>query len=263
MATDIFISHAAVDEELAAALKSHLLRCFPGLNVFVSSDPEDLQPGDQWIEKILEALNTARCILAITTIRGLSRKWVWFESGRAWFSGVHLVPCCVGALRKSELPPPFSSRQALELDAPNDVTALENRLASILGATLVPSNAVSFAVNMTRLDVRAEERQKVKDDPFATELVARIAQVMATLTSAEKHTIRDFTIFGRLTTSAARSYAVQAGVNMEKWSVPWALANKTGWLTLVSASKTGDAFEDSTYAVNEQIRPHLKVFFEQ
>lgn len=262
MATDVFISHAAVDEELAAALKRHLQRCFPGLGVFVSSDPEDLQPGDRWIEKILEALKEARCVLAITTTRGLSRKWVWFESGRTWFIDVPLIPCCVGTIRKSELPAPFSSLQALELDVANDVTALEKRLASIFGSTANHGEASAFAATFTRLDIRADEKQKVKADPFAARKGETIPKVMATLSLAERQTIRDFVAFGQLTTSAARSYAKQAGVDMEKWSVPWALANKTGWLTLVAASKTNDAFEDSTYAINEQIRPQLKAFFD-
>jgi TIR domain len=261
MATDVFISHAAIDEELAAALKSHLQYCFSGLEVFVSSDPEDLQPGDLWIEKILEALKTARCVLAITTTRGLSRKWVWFESGRTWFNAAPLIPCCVGIIRKSQLPPPFSLLQALELDIANDVTALEKRLASILGTTARQGEPAAFAATMTRLDFRAEEKEKVKADPFAEEILAKIAKVVSTLSPAEQETVRHFVMFGQLTTSAARSYAVQAGVDMEKWSVPWALANKTGWLTQVAASKTNDAFEDSTYAINEQIRPHLKSFF--
>lgn len=261
MATDVFISHAAIDEELAAALKSHLQHCFPTLGVFVSSDPEDLQPGDPWIEKILEALNTAKCVLALTTTRGLSRKWVWFESGRTWFIDVPLIPCCVGTIRKSELPAPFSSLQAIELDIANDVTALENRLASMLGLTASHGDGAAFAATMTRLDVRAEEKQKIKADPFAAEITQTIAKLMATLSPAERETIRHFVMFGQLTTRAARSYASEAGVDMERWSVPWALANKTGWLTLVAASKTNDAFEDSTYCINEQIRAHLKAFF--
>ena len=84
---------------------------------------------------------------------------------------------------------------------------------------------------------------------------------MATLSPAERETVRQFVAFGQMTTSAARMYANQSGVDMEKWSVPWALASKTGWLTLVVASKTNDAYEDSTYAINEQIRPYLRAFF--
>lgn len=261
MATDVFISHAAVDEELAAALKNHLQRCFPGLGIFVSSDPQDLQPGDRWIEKILEALEEAKCVLAITTARGLSREWVWFESGRAWFTDVPLIPCCAGTIRKSGLRAPFSLLQAVELDMVNDVTAFEKRLASILGLTANHGEASSLAAVIKQLDVQADEKQKVKADPFAAEILAKIAEKMADLSPAERETIRQFVVFGQLTTSAARSYVRQAGVDMEKWSVPWALANKTGWLTLVTASKSNDMFEDSTYAVNEQIRPHLKAFF--
>ena len=131
----------------------------------------------------------------------------------------------------------------------------------ILGLTVSHGDASAFAATVTRLDVRADEKQKAKTDPFAAEIAESIAKRIETLSSAERQTIRDFVMFGQLTTSAARLYAKEAGVDMEKWSVPWALANKTGWLTLVAPSKTNDAFEDSTYAINEQIRPHLKAFF--
>ena len=237
MAPNVFVSHAAVDEELAAALKSHLQRCFPGLGVFVSSDPEDLQPGNRWIDKILEALKEAKCVLAIMTTRGLSRKWVWFESGRTWFIDVPVIPCCVGTIRKSDLPAPFSSLQAIELDVANDVTTLEKQLALILGLTVSHGDASAFAATVTRLDGRADQKPKAKTDPFAAEIAGSIAQRIETLSSAERQTIRDFVMFGQLTTSAARLYAKEAGVDMEKWSVPWALANKTGWLTLVAPSK--------------------------
>ena len=261
MATDIFISHAAVDEELAAALKNHLRYCFPELSVFVSSDPEDLQPGDQWIEKILEALKQAKCVLAITTTRGLSRKWLWFESGRTWFVDVPLIPCCIGTIRKSDLPAPFSTRQALELDMANDVMALESRIASIFAFTARHGQASAFAASITRLDVRADEKQKIVADSFAAEISIQIAQIMETLSPAEQQSIRDFAMFGQLTTNAAKLYANKTGVDMEKWSVPWALAQKTGWLTLVAPSTANDAFGDNTYAINEQIRPYLKAFF--
>jgi hypothetical protein len=48
----IFISHAAVDEEIARTIKEYLGRAFLGQRIFVSSDPEDLKPGNEWVQKI-------------------------------------------------------------------------------------------------------------------------------------------------------------------------------------------------------------------
>lgn len=116
----IFLSHAAVDKNLAMLLKVTLEHLLPGIDVFVSSDPEDLKPGDTWVDVILENLRAAQLIVVLATQRGLSRKWVWYESGATWSRGVRLVPCCVGSLRKGELPSPFSSFQALNIDDADD-----------------------------------------------------------------------------------------------------------------------------------------------
>jgi hypothetical protein len=110
----IFLSHAAIDHEIALSLKRHLQTALPGADIFVSSDPEDLPLGDPWVQTILSALDTAKLVLALTTERGLSRKWVWFESGRTWFSDVPCIPCCLGKVRKDALPAPFSSLMADE-----------------------------------------------------------------------------------------------------------------------------------------------------
>jgi hypothetical protein len=40
----IFVSHAAVDEEIAVSLKEFVERVCPEQGVFVSSDPGDLGP---------------------------------------------------------------------------------------------------------------------------------------------------------------------------------------------------------------------------
>jgi len=53
----LFVSHAAIDAELPRLLKETIERGFNGIDVFVSSDPEDLPIGDPWVEQILEALN--------------------------------------------------------------------------------------------------------------------------------------------------------------------------------------------------------------
>ena len=79
-----FPRHAAMDETIARFLKTTLMQIIPGIDVFVSSDPEDLRPGDVWVEVILENLAKAELIVVLATERGLSRKWVWYESGATW-----------------------------------------------------------------------------------------------------------------------------------------------------------------------------------
>jgi hypothetical protein len=125
----IFLSHAAVDEGIAAHLKEVIEATLPGTSVFVSSDPEDLRPGDPWVDVILDNLRAAKLVLVLATQRGLSRKWVWYESGAGWSRGVRVVPCCVGKLRKGELPAPFSSFQALNIDEEDGYRRFINTVA--------------------------------------------------------------------------------------------------------------------------------------
>ncbi len=153
----IFVSHAAIDAEIASALKKCLETVFAGCQVFVSSDPEDLPPGEEWPKKILEALELANCILVIATERGLSRKWVWFEAGRAWFSGVPWFICCAGSMRKTSLPTPSSNRMALNIDEQSDLDSLLQSLGGHLGVSRVSIDLGQLANNIVRCDVRAEE----------------------------------------------------------------------------------------------------------
>ena len=156
----IFVSHAAFDEELARALKRHIEASIGGLSVFVSSDPEDLPPGAQWTEKVLEALDKASVVLTLATDRGLGRRWVWFESGRTWHSNVRLIPCCLGKIRKNNLPTPFSLVQSLNIDEAGDLGALFRAL-EVYGSPCQPPNIQEIVLELTRLDVRCEERARV------------------------------------------------------------------------------------------------------
>ena len=225
----IFISHAAVDEEIACSLKQHIEQVFPEQKVFVSSDPEDLKPGDEWVVKILQALKGAECVLALTTERGLGRRWVWFELGRTWFSEIKLIPCCIGKIRKSNLPAPFSERMAINIDETRDAAALFASLQEQFGKPARFLDYDELVQTMIRLDVRAEEKNKILEDPYASEILSDIERKMTSLSPAERETIRQFVKYGELSTAAARMSVKETGVDMGRWSVPSSLV-RTDWL---------------------------------
>ncbi|HZD30959.1 MAG TPA: toll/interleukin-1 receptor domain-containing protein, partial [Candidatus Angelobacter sp.] len=177
----IFLSHASVDEEIARSLKSHLEASFPSVLVFVSSDPEDLPPGDQWTEKVLEALKKASLVLVLATQRGLARKWVWFESGHAWHSGVKLIPCCVGKVRKNGLPPPFSLLQSINIDETAGLITLFKAIENGLVSSSKTPDIRAIVEELVRLDVRCEERQLVNENPDAVELRSDVERIMKSL----------------------------------------------------------------------------------
>jgi TIR domain len=257
----IFVSHASLDQEIAAAIMKFITDASPEQRVFVSSDPETLMPGDEWVEKVLSALQSAKVVLAICTERGLGRKWVWFEAGRTWFAYVPLIPCCIGNMRKANLPAPFANRQSLNIDEPRDVAALFRLLQKQFGEFARLPAYEDFAQTMTRLDVRAEERSKVEADPHAAEIAAAIERTLKSLTPAEVETIRQFVLYGELSTTAAKTLVKVTGVDMERWSVPEALVGKTGWLIPKSGNKPYDEMPQNVYTLNPTVRLHLQAYF--
>jgi TIR domain-containing protein len=157
----LFISHAAIDKELATHLKKIVEQSFPGIDAFVSSDPEDLPIGDPWVEQILEALGRAKLILVLGTDRGLSRKWVWFETGAGWDRRRQIFTGCVGKLRRNNLPPPFGQHTARNLDEEADCRELFDLIRKEFEATQQPTDFADLCKNLIRLDIRAEERQRL------------------------------------------------------------------------------------------------------
>jgi hypothetical protein len=156
----LFLSHAATDKEIANYLKEVIGQVYPSLDVFVSSDPEDLPVGEPLVEKILAALELAKLVVVLATERGLSRKWVWFEAGAGWDRSRKIVTCCAGKTRKNALPPPFSLHTALNLDDVEGSRSFFSLLAEEFGPSDGKIDHDFVTREVARLDVRAEEREK-------------------------------------------------------------------------------------------------------
>ncbi len=230
----LFISHAALDADLAKTIKAALEECFPGIDVFVSSDPEDLAPGDPWVEKILDHLHRAKLIVVVATSRGLSRRWVWFEVGAGWRSKLRLIPCCVGELRKDNLPAPFSIYQALNIDTPSDLQSLFNQLENEFGSKVVTPNFQSIAEELTRIDVRLEERARVtREGQFGKEMREGVAKGLAALSPAQREAVRLLFIHGDLTDRQAIKFAKEAGLSYNSAGIYHPIADSTSFVQRV------------------------------
>ena len=259
----IFISHATVDEEIALSLKNYIVKALPAEIVFVSSDPEDLTLGDQWVPKVLRALQSARIVLVLATPRGLSRKWVWFEAGRTWFSNIKLIPCCLGELRKNDLPLPFSNFTSANIDDARDVELLFTLLRELFGEFSETIDYDLIAREIARVGGRAEEKNKVLEDPFSENKMKDIHQQMTVLNPAQRETIKQYVIYGELTTGGAKSRTKVTGVNMDQWSVPQYLADLTGWLIPKPGNTPYDNMQQNSFTINPEIRPLLQTYFSQ
>jgi hypothetical protein len=151
----VFLSHAAKDQEIAIVLKRVIEQAIPNCNVFVSSDTEDLRPGDEWVTTIRTNLRDARLLLLLASERSLNRPWVWYETGSAWSREIRTIPCCLGAVRKNDLSAPFSSYQALNADEAEDFKDLLAEIGRELNLSVQFPQFDAIQTELQALDQKA------------------------------------------------------------------------------------------------------------
>jgi hypothetical protein len=127
----VFVSHISEEAGVADWLKETLNRDFLQIfEVFVSSDTESIDAGDDWFESVRSGLERAQVLIVLCSRASVLRPWVNFELGAAWMRGTPIVPVCHSGMTPGNLPSPLSKRQALDLRDPDGLERLYRRLAS-------------------------------------------------------------------------------------------------------------------------------------
>jgi hypothetical protein len=150
---------------------------------------------------------------------------------------------------------------AINIDERPGAEALFGALQEQFGTLTKLPDYGEFTQTMVRLDVRAEEKGRIQEDPFISEIMNDIEHKMKTLSPAERETIKQFAIYGDLSTAGARTIVKGTGVNMDKWSVPSYLITLTGWLVSNAGNSTYDEMHQNVYSINPSVRPHLRAYF--
>jgi len=133
-ARTIFVSHVHEDADFARPLKEWLDETFLGaVNSFVSSSPTSLPPGTDWPAQLKSALQESAVSLLLLSPVSVTRHWVHFEAGAAYVRGIPVVPLCIAGLSVSDLKPPLSFLQAIQLDDPGELQKLLAVVASTVG----------------------------------------------------------------------------------------------------------------------------------
>ncbi|MHB1591962.1 MAG: hypothetical protein ACYCTW_10585 [Sulfuricella sp.] len=128
----IFISHAAIDSEIAGLFKTDVENNFLGLcQLFVSSNLDSLQGGKEWMQTIKSNLTDAVIMIGLLSPVALNRPWIYVEFGAGWIRDIPTISVCHSGLRKDDLPVPLSNFQALNLI---DVTHLKHLYGQISAA---------------------------------------------------------------------------------------------------------------------------------
>jgi hypothetical protein len=126
----VFISHITEERNIAEALKRILQKSFLGMiEVFVSSSPDSIPAGNNWLETISNALNSCRAEIILASPISVKRPWINFEAGAGWVRGVPIVPLCHSGMTPSKLPVPLNLLQTFQA---KDEDSLRKRLLPIL-----------------------------------------------------------------------------------------------------------------------------------
>lgn len=131
--TIVFVSHAHEDAPFASAIKAWLEEniniTYDFIDVFVSSDKASVQFGEVWFDKLRENLKHASICICLVTPHSIERRWLYFESGAAFFKDVPVVPICLGGVCVKDLQPPFYFSNALELPSEDGELSLMRLVA--------------------------------------------------------------------------------------------------------------------------------------
>jgi hypothetical protein len=158
----------------------------PGADVFVSSDTEDLRPGDEWVKRIRENLRAANMLVLLPSERGLNRPWVWYETGSAWSREIRMIPCCLGSVRKNGLAAPFSSYQALNVDEGPDFKNLLTEIGRELGLPVRMPETQLFVSELKALDHKVHLSDASLLTPEEIQLRVDAANVSAKVTQGQR-----------------------------------------------------------------------------
>ena len=83
----IFISHGGGDTWVARRIAERVEQC--GATTFL--DDADIAVGDDFEERILQALDSARELIVLLTPWSLERPYIWAEIGAAWLKHIPIV----------------------------------------------------------------------------------------------------------------------------------------------------------------------------
>lgn len=129
----IFLSHSSEDKELAEELAKQI-RDFLGFSqreVFVSSEPEGIDAGADWFQKVSNALESSEAIVVLVTPESMKSNWVWFEIGHFWNKNRDaIIPVHIPS---ANIPHPLNTRQSKSLADEREIKVIFNVLKELFG----------------------------------------------------------------------------------------------------------------------------------
>jgi hypothetical protein len=92
----VFISFVHEEQKLAEAVQKFIEEVLH-VNAFVSCDKWAIFAGEQWLERIKNALESAAVVVLMLSRESVARPWVNFEAGLHGFKDLRLSRCALKA----------------------------------------------------------------------------------------------------------------------------------------------------------------------
>jgi hypothetical protein len=100
---------------------------------FMSSDRSAIYAGEDWMARIFKELEETKVLVSMLSPVSVSKPWINFEAGAAWMNKKVVIPACIGGLTVGNLPKPYSSLQALDVETFDGMYYLVSSVAHHLG----------------------------------------------------------------------------------------------------------------------------------
>lgn len=148
----LFISHTAVDRDLAAFLEETAYIAVPGIQVFRASGVGQIKAGREWFDVVTRELRGADLYMVLLTESSVGKPWVSFETGAAWYTKRPLVPVLAPGFHPQDVPEPLGSLQLLALGDPKEAKQAFKELGGEL------SDPEQFVFQASRLAQQDQRR---------------------------------------------------------------------------------------------------------
>ncbi|MFD6613172.1 TIR domain-containing protein [Micromonospora chalcea] len=148
----VFLSYSNEDRPVAAKLAAHLQE--RGVPLWWDAS---LQVGENWVRKIVRALDDATAILVLISPRSLKSEWVRHEWSIGLANSRRIIPILISGARFTDLPPELADVVGVDLDS--DYSGGLEKLVSALAEldkSTEPSPAEVVDVDKIVRDVTAK-----------------------------------------------------------------------------------------------------------
>lgn len=145
----VFLSHIADESEIAIAFKDLIEASFLGMiDVFVSSDTDNIAMGQKWLDEITKALKSCVIEVVLCSPVSIKRPWINFEAGAGWIRDIPVIPLCHSGIVPSALPLPLNLLQAANASEIASLKLIFPVLAKAIGANTPPVDFTEFVATV-------------------------------------------------------------------------------------------------------------------